>query len=248
MSFRVLSFFNLLPKLDISQVFEIAVQSSESPSWRPTPRNVKAIKIGESRAKRIEVGAGGRHLECAYRTIEGTLSDGGYEGGFFLSDPPAFRMLVLFAPLESDIAKSLFDQARLISAHGELGYGYQFLADTDSSPVFRSAGITESRTDGPDSPEAKRDKLWFCERTIGFGPDRIRRFIDSGMIRSIFPVNYLNSSHLEIRIGPKSLVEMIQYLHLGSVEPIGRRNFVWTIDANLIQEAQRSLSAYCISK
>jgi hypothetical protein len=184
---------------------------------------------------------------CALRSIECEILNGEGKLRVFMSVPPAMRQLTLSASTDDPASKIFREIAFGLAAEGSLGYGYEFLSQSQQNPVLLASGITQAGTDSFDERNAEKDQRWFYERVVGYGADRARRFLDAGMIRTVFPVNYLNASHANAQIGSRTLVQEIDRLKIGTHSEFGSGQIIWTIDASKTMSAESELSRFCIA-
>jgi len=137
------------------------------------------------------------------------------------------RNMVVVAPQDATPLFGLFpDIAKL----GELRYGIGYPWHRPDSPVLHAVGITHGvpRTE-PARSSATTDSVWFAERIpMGKNAPRMRHL--QGMVRDVYEENLISATHLEMSLGKSSLGSWIRESSVGTLEALGRNNFLWRLN------------------
>jgi hypothetical protein len=165
--------------------------------------------------------------------------------GQVLTSGPAAVASVYVAQVSKGSAELLVDRlvARIASIAAP-GYGYAEQCPASIDPFLHVLGITSGFPQSEEeNREAEKDEIWFSERVLGWGKERIRRFRDSGMLRDVYTYNILNELHLSYCIEGSSLRSVIQKEGWGTLKPLPGLTWAWSLDEAEVVQARSALES-----
>jgi hypothetical protein len=164
-------------------------------------------------------------------TMEGRLRGACGQGGFSISAREDLARALFVSVSTDDNERVFVELIEGLARKANLCYGFSFQWFEETDPFFFAMGISHVLDSAVNDPADDEDDLtdsdrWFNERSLNRGGGR---YATAGFFRNVFPLNVLNSTHMNCVVAGLPFLVAVEKFGWGSVEELPNSNWLWTV-------------------